>query len=670
MKKMVVIFIFVLFFFLFTGCFNPNPAKDIPKVSLKTYSSLDFNFIGNFISQLNTSGEINNTLPGSSSNGSLSFGKVLQIFGKILNAKAEKQFMETVVNDLNKIIYKLDNMEMQMTASFNVVLSAISDASLSEAINQLNNHITVIDNGWEKYIGKYDNATGEKLTDGYLDLVSESEISTQTLSNETDYFINYISTDVENHSYQNAITAIRNMITQPLISGQFNILDKFVDSISLDNINSFGNITAAENALANYLTFYTGLMFYQMKATILMNEYENYHVNFDDVILEEGYYETFDSDNAKKNNSDLLADLKEQLTNYLNSGERLITQFNKGDLCRQYSLEDKIRNSDLYPYLDLLFEVIQNYQNTFIFRLVWSDEQASFNTDLTNEDVQFDLQNASGENLEMDNNYSKTSVFKLYSKGDAVNSFNGGIKRFVINNVPENENLTLKLTGENKTLTDEGCDKSYSIYFLQTTQFTFNDILNDNNPLKDVNSAPKSLSYTFGAFSYGPCNPDSYIFGNFSFYSNKNPVLMESICSGSTYYLQDTKKHPITFHLLLVNDDGIINSGDEVNCWCKSPNYGHNEGEGYLSAYKGEGKSHHITIHPKIEDSITFNVLKVNHTPLGNLLSDDIIRADDIFILEFNNGNSMVGDTGEKYHRLMENLNPNKDDTKNWLYEY
>ena len=185
------------------------------------------------------------------------------------------------------------------------------------------------------------------------------------------------------------------MITQPLILGQFNLLDKFVDSASLDNINGYGSLEVSEDELANYLTFYTGLMFYQLKATILINEYANYFVDYDNVILEEGYYQTYSSDTANKNNYSLIVALKEQLTPYLNSAERLISQFNRGDIYRQYYSYNYVRNSDLYPFVDLLFGIVENYQNSFIFRLVWSEEQGDFYTSLSEENVQFTLKKLS-----------------------------------------------------------------------------------------------------------------------------------------------------------------------------------------------------------------------------------------------------------------------------------
>ena len=117
------------------------------------------------------------------------------------------------------------------------------------------------------------------------------------------------------------------------------------------------------------------------------------------------------------------------------------------------------------------------------------------------------------------------------------------------------------------------------------------------------------------------------------------------------------------------DDNNLFNSGDKVRCSCQSR--GFKNYYGYLSEYKGEeGKGYHISVHSEGNDTLTCNVIKINHTPSGTLFNDDIIRTNDIFVLEFRDGKSMIGDTGEKYHRLMENLNPNKDDTKNWFYVY
>ncbi len=681
LKRWFIFFVLIALVLPFAGCLSPsNPEEDID-VNLDTYSSLDFDFLKDFFNQMNV--EIDSLYGTSSQDGLVipvsikTIGKVVQMASKAVKNKKEKEFMETVVYDINQIITKLDGMETKMTASFNSVLAAISDASLSDAINSLNDHISIIDNGWAKYLGDYNRFTGEKLADGYLDIVSATNVSSETLSNETDYFINYISTDVENHSYQNAITAIRNMITQPLILGQFNILDKFVDSASLDNINDFGNLDTAEDELANYLTFYTGLMFYQIKATILMNEYANYFVDYDNVILEDDYYQTYDSDTANKNNSSLMVALNEQLTPYLNSSERLISQFNSGDIYRQYGYGDKIRNSDLYPFVDLLFGIVKNYQNFLIFRLVWSEEQSDFNISLTEEDVQFTLKNYYSENIPIDSNYTKTSTFKLYSKGNASDSFIGGVKRFVFTDVPYYENLTVSLQSENKKLTDNGCSRNFYLYFPNEIEFDIDDLINDNNPLENygVNISPESASYTFGAFTSEITN-SSYMYGDFSLYNEKEALKLDRVFGGSTYYIQYSHgmtTYPVSFSLDLENDDdNIINSGDKVKCWCKSSGFGgyNDDHEGYLSVYKKSGKGNHITVHSEGNDTLTCNVIKVNHTPSGILFNDDIIRSGDIFILEFRDGKSMIGDTGEKYNRLMENIHPDRNDTKNWLYQY
>jgi hypothetical protein len=482
------------------------------KNQLKVYSSMDHLFMEDLMThfretsldddglQLLTASKVKSVIK--------LIGTVAQLAGKVDKKTAQNAFEASVFNDLSIIKEKLDNLEDQIEEGFNNVNAKLAECEVLDTWNSLcDNQLVVIDTAWNHYLDP-------DGIEGLINVVTEKNIvSAETYQDAVDDFVLAIESMGVTH-IETALEDIKNHITGRYSS----FTEQVVDYLSLEYIDAYKDPDVFDSILASYLNFYMQMIHYQLKGTILLAEYYNYtDVAPEDVVLTEDGYETITSETAKRKIESLLTDFETQLAYFVNGGERLISQFNAGDIYRAYEdPDDLVRNSDYFPFIDYFIKITYGYKNLFVFRLAWSEETAS--GDMAFPDYEALYEDLSDSDLDIgfvlddgaytyhpdaDTDYplnlSCISTFKLYAEGDSSTSFNGGVRRYVftgfISQDSSDDAMELQMT-------DTDVSKSflfeYNNVFSETIplcaadgmEVRFQDLLEQNNPLSIFENNP------------------------------------------------------------------------------------------------------------------------------------------------------------------------------------
>ena len=691
MKKWLVLFVSVFLLFSFTGCLRP-PTPEPQKDPLEIYASMNHGFLEELMEYFKSTQveSLDISMDGQIAMEVLKvLGKVAQVAGKVKSNVDKKAFEDTVLSDLTAIKEQLDILEKQVADGFNSVNAKLAESEALDTWNSMcDNHLIVIDTAWNHYL----NPNG---IEGLINILDKTEEpATATYQSAVNSFINAIE-GVGVYNIEQAMLDIRQHITGE--HSYSKILNQAVDYLALQNINNFKTEGFLDELLASYLNFYMQMINYELKGTILLAEYYNYtEVDPDNVILSDNEYVPVTSDTAKTKIESFIYDFKVQISSFTNCGERLISQFNRGDIYREYDYEDKlVRNSDYYPYIDSFIRLAYGFENVFVFRLAWSEELISHDPDqLINLDgssyasIDYsDLYNGLGGNLYSDvrfalkdgdsyhypeidevnqDNLSCISKFKLYVEGDSTKSFSSGVRRYVFEQLPDNRELELFLDYYNSGLLPEHFTFTYSpivneeIYLYAAkdgSEFEIDELLTENNPLEDFNNTqpPKVVSFTFGAYMskyefMTRIIEDELrkIYIDLSLYSSSMTYEQQSeLFYGATteryYYVETSGNQHIE-----VNDDKEI-LGVTVVPVNHTTTSGVKDGDEVVMylVYSHNGKSHHgymyqnshdqyspIKFKEGMDNAIRFTMHKKYVYPSGKLYSNEKVNKMNLFVIE------------------------------------
>ena len=713
MKKWLFFCCVVILIFSSTGCLNlpePEPEKD----PLETYSLMNHSFLEDLIKYFNESAqeEAIETFKSSFDGGTATVilkvvGKVAQIAGKIKDKNDTKAFREAVLSDLTAIREQLDNLEDQVATGFNIVNAKLAESEALDTWNSMcDNHLVVIDTAWNHYLDP-------DGIEGLLNILdSEESLATETYQNAVNNFINSVE-GVGIFNIEQALLDVRQHITGE--NSYTKILNQAIDYMSLENINSFKSKDVLDGLLASYLNFYMQMINYELKGTILLTEYYNYvDVDPDDVILTDDDYEPVMSDEAKRKVESFVSDIKKQLANFVNSGERLISQFNSGDIYRDYDdPDDLVRNSNYFPFIDYFIKLTYGYENVFVFRLAWSEELASYNPDelvnidgnsytsvdyvdlysgLGDEEVDIDFLLKKGYEYyypEVDENnpenLSCISIFKLYAENDSTKSFNGGIRRYVFEQIP-GYSLDVYM---NKAELTENFVFDYSPIFSEhihlfaadgASTFVIDDLLSQNNPLHGFDNDPEVISFTFGAymskyeFLKKVDNYDLSLYDSSQTYEQQAELFYGAVTNGH-YYVETSGNQHIevngnkeTVEVTVVPVDHIptsgVKDGDTVVMYLV---YSHNDKTHHGYMYQDNHDSGKpIKFKEGMDNAIKFTMHKKYLFPSGKLYSDEKVNRMNLFLLE--SGDVCMHAMSEDHERRLEFYSKNYGLNNNWFF--
>lgn len=544
MKKCFFITCICILFCSLIGC---NSGDDSDQVNLDSYSAIDHSFLNSMMDDFRTEENVVTLTSGAEApvGGAVAgsfklFGKVAQIAGKVHTIQAANDFRSSVLSDLNGIKSGLKDIDTKITNGFNAIHAKLDSNAFANIWNQLANpHLVNIDNAWKYYL---DEAPGNRYSLGLLNKLSVRDPTVEVFEKAVNEFNIAIEPKMDNIDV--ALTAIQSQITGYGVNLTSKILDLYVTALSSNNGTTFDSEILMEDVLTQYLYMYSNLLLYQTKALILMAEYYNYKVidESDQINLDPTGYTTVTSDRSKAMNRNAIYEFKKQLVPFLNSGERLISQFNSGDIYREYGDRDTpIKNSDFYPYIDSYIKTFYGgdfIYNLFVFRLVWSEEAATNDPDAENQYKEVsgpynynykalfdDLKDPNkklhfylDENTHRASRYypiihpnvaknlTGISTFTLHPQGYVDKEFNAGLRRFVFIRLPSGLNLKLNYTTDltesyRFNYTPEGTKVAYfKLYEPKSVEFKMLNLLLDQNPLRSINYKYSCLSYTFGAY--------------------------------------------------------------------------------------------------------------------------------------------------------------------------
>ena len=720
-KKFALV-VMVLCCLTVVGCildFSGDGDGDSGTDNLTSYMAINHGFINDVIDSWRwddnalMSQERERQLQGAASTAIKIVGKVAQIAIKIKDKQDKANFEDEVLSDLKDIKEELDDLDRKVTDGFAQILNEVKRSEFLDAWNSLSdNYLTKIDTVWDYYL----NDAGTGLVDKLAKLDSE-ESSCEDVEDDVTAFIGHIQ-DYED-DLKDALTNIEHHVSGT--NGFSKILSLYGDYLAGNNDCEFTDPDVMDSVLAQYLYMYMDLLAYQCRATILLDEYYNYQLDSDEIILDEDGYNTVISDEARDQNAELLADLKNGLGVFLNNGERLISQFNAGDIYRNYtSRATAIRNSDWYPYIDVYIQTIYGYEDLFVFRLAWSEEAGSNDPDAWLEDktvtgeygYNYDYQSLfdglanAGNTLDFfllddtgskyadpvtdadhSGNLSTISTFSLYPRGRTDKDFQAGVRRYVFVNLPTDKSLTLTFQSD----LQEYCTFKYShgdfpyhnsdvyethfyLYDPNAVNFSMDGLLNDNNPLAASNFNPTTVSYTFGAYMV-----------DFEYLADKNTLFDSSL----TYEEQIKSLYgPFNYEYYHVERSGnqhieiadkqncgftIVPDGDESTPICDGQQvvvymmYRYNDKDHHGYMYQPTEKSDKtIKFKEGKDNAIRFNIEKKYIFPSGKLFSNNVIKQFNYFMLT--NGDLCVHSMSDDHDNRLDYYDNNPFSMNNWFF--
>ncbi len=701
MKKWLNLFVGLIITVSFAGCLNSSSSDD-GENSLTVYSSMNHGFIedlmAHFKETINDEMPNDHLLQGEVTAVLKVIGKVAQVAGKVKGKSDQNAFEASVLSDLSAIKDQLNGLEDQVKKGFNSVNAKLGESEVLDTWNSMcDSQLIVIDTAWNHYLDP----------DGIEGLINilDAEDAPDAEIYETavaDFIKSIESSGITN--IEQALLDIRNHIDGSYSS----ILKQVVDYLSLQYIASYKDQEAFDSILASYLNFYMQMINYEIKGTILLSEYYNYtDVDADEVILTEDGYQTITSANAKRKIESFVSDLKKQLTSFVNCGERLISQFNGGDIYRDYEdSSNLVRNSNYFPYIDYFTKIAYGYENIFVFRLAWSEELVSNDPDGSkdfsdyedlyeglcdaNTAVSFILKrNNSFINPEIDENNSLNlsciSTFKLYAEGDSTKSFNGGVRRYVFQGLPDSTlDLYMSQAGLTENFTfDFNSGFSENIHlFAARGASTFNpeDLLSENNPLSEFDNSPQCISFTFGAylsryeFLKGENFVDFTLYDSSKSYEQQAQLLYAAVTtdhyyvetSGNKHIEVDDDKASASFTVVPVDHTSTseISDGDQVAMYVV---YSHSDKAHHGYMYQnGRDSGDTIKFKEGMDNAIKFNIHKKYLFPSGKLYSNDTITKMNIFVLEA--GDVCAHTMSADHDRRLEFYKKDYNHENNWFF--
>lgn len=437
-----------------------------------------------------------------------------------------------------------------------------------------------------------------------------------------------------------------------------------------------------------------------------MAEYYNYNVidESGQINLNPTGYTTVVSDRSKAMNRNAIYEFQKQLVPFLNSGERLISQFNSGDIYREYKTDSpSIRNSDFYPFLDTYIKTFYGIgagYPLFVFRLAWSEEAATNDPDavikdktisgsydynyeelfegLRNADEKLDFYIADKSEPHWPPRYTDKvikdltgiSTFTLHPQGYVDRTFNAGLRRFVFINLSKTKEYWLNLGYGNTTLTthynfcyDTKCYNSllFDLYEPACVKFSISDLLSKQNPLSSINYKYSCLSYTFGAYMAEFEYKDMYMLQNEDPHSSELSYLYNT-SSGNKYNMGYPPQNPydeahIDTYTKYNDAKFTIASSDDTEIYdgLNVVLYGYDYA---IARHKTFGVKKCVSGTELLSTSSNkdFTIKKKYVFPSGKLFSDDVIKRYTFFMLTKNKGDAKCNDNLWVSHR-----SPKKD---------
>ncbi len=745
MKKWLVLFVTVILMFSFTGCLKPPDPSPKDFNPLEIYSENDLSYfseIFSFFKSCSPESDLNEE--NQMDSGFITKKLVGQVVQGLLNLKKNqdlKNYEQVVLAELNKMQNDLDSLIVKVNDGFNDLDQALSEISFDSAMYNLNPDLNNITNFWDNnYLNSNENSN---VLINYITKHSEAgDLSTSTIQSVTDGFTKRLNDKMSEtgNTLENSLNNIHDSIVGDNVFYQESILEDFSDLLVTSYYEYFGDnssyeveingskyiLSFTDAVVAAYLQFYFKLLVTQIQGTVLVAEYYNYTdydnpaYNDKEIILTDNDYEYVMTDRAIEWVDNLSERLTEQMGVFMNNAEKLISQFNSGDIYREYEGDDDyyVRNSDYYPFIDWLVQLVYGYDNIFVFRLVWSEENATLDIPITvngetgtfsevfnklgNSSYDFDLKlhNESTDEfylaqIDEDNpeNLSCISKFNLYSEDSLNTTFQGGIRRFVFSNIPEDEELRLKYYNcdlppilQILYTYDGGAD--YPIFYLMRYKyyFTYSDLLAENNPLSIIlddlpqeeteNFDINCVSFTFGAYM----NPDEYEKAGILYQDGeeidiKNSTMRFSLWKEDTYDIQTlSPRHVIfeymgnvsRFSYIPVDEIGPLYDGDNVYIYGWFNNSYDNRIDTYMHIDK-VGKEKSFEMNKDKDKKLTMKVLKKYVTPSGKLFSDKNMRRNNVVCFSFNGGDSFVHGSNDGNGKLKESVGTDELDSRNWF---
>ena len=727
MKKCFFAVCLCVLFFSTNGCVLEFDSGDddsdtngtVRVDSLQSYSAIDHVFLENLLDNFRTLGNVSVLSVGADTQlqGEVTavlkiLGKVAQVAGKVKSKKDEDDFDSAALSDLDEIKNDLEDLDKKVTDGFSQILNEIKKSEFLDAWNSLaDNHLTNIDTAWKYYLDA-------DYKTGLLNKLSENDEATvEDFEKDVAAFVEHI--DDYKNSLDAALTNIEKHVSGE--NGFSKILYLYADYLSTNNGNGFKDKDVMDSVLSQYLYLYMDLVTYQIKATILLDEYYNYtEVDPGSVVLTEDNYTTVTSEEASDENQRLVVDLKKGLAQFLSNGERLISQFNSGDIYREYASDaTAIRNSDFYPYIDSYIQTIYGCNNLFVLRLPWSEEAATNDPDAVLEGAQvtgkygynynyqalfdglkdstgsleFVLEDSAGTyralvDEDHPDNLTTISTFELHPQGRTDLFFSAGLRRFVFANIPVNSTLHLSYSTDLDTSyrfiysysgQSYGASKyaDFNLYSPESIDFSIQDVLSKNNPLENIDKVSECVSYTFGAymadFEYKDTNT---LFDASKDYESQVEALYGPFSydyyrvetSGNQHIELDGDK-TACFFTVVPNDSGdmlpIYDGQKIVMYMAYIHNQPSNRHHGYM--YQSSAESGNpIKFKEGMDNAIRFNIRKKYIFPSGKLFSNDTIKRFTYFMLE--KGTLCVHSMSDDHDNRLEFYKSGAFSMNNWFF--
>lgn len=690
--KWVELALIIVCFVTLAGCdldFSSNDNQSNEIANIDSYTDINHSFLKELLGTFETGEdevllEAAPKLKGAIGTAIKIIGKVAQIAGKVKEKKNKADFQDEVLGDLQDIKEELDGLDNKVTAGFSQILSKVTEGIFLDEWNSMSDtYLTPIDTVW----GYYLNDAGT----GLLDKLSNKDLSVENMELYVTNFISQIQ-DYED-TLQDALTNIEHHVSG---TNSFSkILCQYGDYLSVNNSAEFADPDVMDTVLSQYLYLYTNLLFYQIKATTLLNEFYNYQVDSDEVVLNEDGYQTVTSEDAKDQNRELHFALKNGLGVFLNTGERLISQFNAGDIYRRYSTrETAIRNSGWYPYIDAFISAYYGYDDVLVFRLVWSEEAGTNDPDAWLEDktvtgeygynyeyqplfddlknknnaLDFFLLGPSDEkyadpvtDVDFPDNLTTISLFSLHPRGSTAKNFQAGARRYVFADVDPDASLTLTYEssgidtyydfkyshGDFPYHNSDVKEKRFTLYEPGSVVFTMNSLLDENDPLSELSLNAATVSYTFGAYltSFEYLAEANTLFDSSKTYEDQIKALycpfdygrFNVETSGNQHIETTFNKANCGFTIVpddIPDDEDLstpICDGQEVVVYMM---YTHHDKEHHGYMYQPTTKSgKSIKFKEGKDKAIRFNIEKKYIFPSGKLFSDEVIKQYNYFML-------------------------------------
>ncbi len=690
--------------------------------SLQSYTRINHAFLSNSLSALRDTTNlkrrltlVRTDLEGEASAVIKVLGKIAQMAKKVKTKQDKENFEDEVLSDLKDIKEELDDLDKKVTEGFAEIMSKLDECEFHTAWNALSTpYLVKIDTVWDYYL----NDAGTGMVDKLAGMESD-DITYEDVRADVTAFIGHIE-DYEN-DLQEALTAIRDYMSGTGAGGYSKLLSLFGDYLASNNGNAFTDPDVMDSVISQYLYLYADLVTYQMKATILLDEYYNYQLQSDDIVLNEDGYSTVMSDDAKDQNAELLADLKKGLGEFLNNGERLISQFNAGDIYRNFaSTTTAIRNSDYYPFIDSYIQIFYGYTNVFVFRLAWSEEATNNDPDAWfegkevtgeygynyNYESLFEGLGNSADTLEFflekegvlyadpvtDKNHADNlttiSTFGLHPRGATDKEFQAGVRRYVFVNLTEDRDLLLNYVtdlqedyefkysyGDFPYHNGDVYTKTFKLYDPENIQFTIGGLLSDNNPLASQTFDTTCVSYTFGAYltEFEYLAGANTLFDSASTYEAQIRSLYGPfnyieyrVESSGNQHIEIADKQKCGFTVVPDGNDTStpIHDGQQVVVYMM---YDYNDKSHHGYMYQPKTKSEKpVKFKEGMDNAIRFNIEKKYIFPSGKLFSNDEIKQFNWFMLT--KGDLCVHSMSDDHDNRLEFYDNNPFSMNNWFF--